>query len=186
MAWLKTEDYDYRHVAVSGRFLYADTALVFTPAGPQDMGPGYLFLTPLQLASGAYVIVNRGFVPAELARQIRKRAEPESEVHVVGLMRPPQKRELFTPPDDPEKGEYFTRDPALMVAHYDLAPVAPFLIDADAYRPGRNRLAARRDDRARPPQQSLELRVYWFGLAAGLFGVFAGFFIRKIKENRSP
>ncbi len=108
---LKPEDYDYRHVEVSGRFAYADTALVFSPGGPQGVGPGYLFLTPLRLASGAYVIVNRGFVPAELAAKLRDQAGRDEDVHLFGLMRPPQRRSMFTPADHPDKGEYFTRDP---------------------------------------------------------------------------
>ncbi|MGA3302501.1 MAG: SURF1 family protein [Methylovirgula sp.] len=184
---LKSEDYDYRHVALSGHFLYADTALVFTPSGPQDVGPGYLFLTPLQLASGAYVIVNRGFVPAELVQQIRNRSEPDGEVRVVGLMRPPQRRGPFTPADDPEKGEYFTGDPALMAAHDHLAPVAPFLVDVDADATQGATGWPRGGTTERDlPNNHLNYALTWFGFAVGLLGVFAAFFIRKIKDNRSP
>ena len=179
---LKPEDYDYRHVEVSGRFAYADTALVFSPGGPQGVGPGYLFLTPLRLASGAYVIVNRGFVPAELAAKLRDQAGRDEDVHLFGLMRPPQRRSMFTPADHPDKGEYFTRDPLAIAAHFDLAPMAPFTIDVDAT-PGATGWPRGGATERDLPNNHLSYALTWFGLAVGLLGVFVAFVIRKVTET---
>jgi surfeit locus 1 family protein len=182
---LKPEDYNYRHVALRGHFLYADTVMEFTPAGPQDVGPGYLFLTPLQLASGGLVIVNRGFVPSELARKLRERAETGNEIRLTGLMRPPQTRGLFTPPDEPDKDEYFTGDPAAIAAQEHLVSVAPFLVDADA-KVGATGWPRGGTTERDLPNNHLNYALTWFGLAAGLFGVFAAFVVRKIKDNAAP
>ncbi|HEY1735945.1 MAG TPA: SURF1 family protein [Methylovirgula sp.] len=184
-AKLKPMDYDYRHVAVSGHYLYADTVLEFTPAGPQGVGPGYLLLTPMRLASGGLVIVNRGFAPSDLALKLRERAETGNIIRVTGLMRPPETRGLFTPPDEPDKDEYFTGDPAEIAANEHLPSVAPFLIDADA-KPGSTAWPRGGTTERDLPNNHLNYALTWFGLALGLFGVFAAFLIKKIKENRSP
>ena len=67
-AKLKPEDYEYRHVRVTGAYDAAHQALVFRalekPRGHFG-GQGYLVMTPLLLPDGASMIVNRGFVPLE-------------------------------------------------------------------------------------------------------------------------
>lgn len=181
---LKPEDYDYRHVAAEGDFIYPDTALVFTPGGPQDAGPGYLLLTPLRLASGAYVIVNRGYVPADLAPKFRDQPAAAGAVEIRGLMRPPQRRSIFTPADHPDKGEYFTRDAAVVAAHFHLSPVAPFTIDVDATQSSSGWPRGGTTERDLP-NNHLNYALTWFGLTAGLLGVFIAFVIRKIKEARA-
>lgn len=182
---LNPQDYDYRHVKLTGRFLYQDTVPVFSPAGPKGAGPGYLFLTPLRLASGASVIVNRGYVPADLGSKLQTQAGADQDVEVTGLMRPPQPRGPFTPPDHPEKGEYFTRDPALIAAHFHLAPVAPFSIDADA-NPNSTAWPIGGTTERDIPNNHLSYALTWFGLGAGLLGVFIAFAYRKYRETRSP
>ncbi len=178
---LKPVDYDYRHVELSGRFAYDETALVFAPAGPQDVGPGYLLLTPLRLASGAYVIVNRGFVPSALAPKFRHQPGPAEDIHLSGLMRPPQDRNFFTPADAPEKGEYFTRDPAVIAAHLHLARTAPFIVDADVPPDSTGWPKGGTTERD-VPNNHLNYALTWFGLAVGLLGVFVAFVMRKVAE----
>ncbi|HET6378495.1 MAG TPA: SURF1 family protein [Methylocella sp.] len=168
---LRPEDYEYRHVTAEGTFDHAKEALVFR-AGKE---PGYHLLTPMQLASGGYVIINRGFVPADRKDQSTRLAgEIMGETVVTGLMRAPETRNLFTPSDRPETGEYFTSDPVLIAAHFGLMPAAPFLIDADASeipggvpRGGTSVLAL--------PNNHLSYALTWFSLAAALFGIFAAF-----------
>jgi surfeit locus 1 family protein len=178
---LVPENYDYRHVAVTGRFAYDKTVLVFVPEGPADAGPGYLLLTPLQLASGGYVIVNRGYVPAELSKQLRNTAQPAGEAHLLGLMRPPQHRNMFTPADRPEKGEYYTRDPAVIGAYFHLSPTAPFIIDADVT-PGASGWPKGGTTQRDLPNNHMNYALTWFGLAVGLLGVFVSFVFRKFAE----
>ncbi len=99
-------------------------------AGSQD--PGYLVLTPLRLKSGGFVIVNRGFVSLDRKEQSSRTAGLiEGETHLTGLMRQPEARNYFTPPDEPAAGRYFTRDPSLIAAHFGLSPAAPFSVDVD-------------------------------------------------------
>lgn len=183
-AWpeLRPDDYAYRHVEVDGTFLNDDEALVFTPSsGRTSGGPdsGYLVLTPLRLKSGGFVIVNRGFVSLDRKDQSSRTARLiEGETHLTGLMRPPEARNYFTPPDEPAAGRYFTRDPSLIAAHYGLSPAAPFSVDVDdvplpgGWPKGGTTLL-------NIPNNHLSYALTWFGLALTLLGVFAAFAWQK-------
>ncbi len=172
---LAPADYAYRHVEFAGRYDNDKEALVFYGGGPHELGPGYLVLTPLRLDSGATVIVNRGFVPAELAaKSARAAGEIEGEAHVTGLMRPPQTRNLFTPADEPDNGIYFTRDPAAIATHFGLAQTAPFVVDADDTRvPGGWPEGGTTEIDI--PNNHLSYALTWFGLAVGLLAVFIAY-----------
>lgn len=179
---LKPQDYDYRHVEATGRYLYADTALVYTPGISQAEGPGYMLLTPLTLASGGTVIVNRGFVPLDLGAKLRDQSAPAGDIRVTGLMQPPQSRTLFTPADAPDKGQFFSRDPAALAAHFHLAPVAPFVIDVDAT-PGAKAWPLSGTTERSLPNNHLGYALTWFGLALGLAGVYGAFVLRQVKPS---
>lgn len=181
---LSPEDYEYRHVAFDGRFENDKEALVFHPSGGPKREPGYLVLTPLRLPGGGYVIVDRGFVPDDRKdRSARAEGEIEGDVHVSGLMRQPEARNLFTPTDEPDLGRFFTRDPAKIAAHFGLRQAAPFSVDADDEpvpggwpKGGATALAF--------PNNHLSYAFTWFGLALGLAGVFAAYAWRELKSLR--
>jgi surfeit locus 1 family protein len=175
---LDPETYDYRHVETVGHFDHDKEALVFRGFGPHGQGPGYLVLTPLRLDDGGYVIVNRGYVDlVHKDPMLRATGQIAGEIRLKGLMRPPEQRNFFTPADDPGKGAYFTRDPALIAAHFGLGQAAPFSIDADAGDvPGGwpQGGATVRD----LPNNHLAYAITWFGLAGTLILVFAAFVLR--------
>lgn len=179
---LKPADYEYRHVRVDGVFANDKETLVFR--GTED-GPGYLVVTPLRLPDGDTVLVNRGFVPVDLKdHEERAAGDLKGPVHLSGLMRSPESRNIFTPPDDPAKGVFFTRDPTNIAAHLRLADAAPFTIDADSApvpggwpRGGMTQLTL--------PNNHLSYALTWFGLALGLLGVFLTFAWRRLAEERA-
>ncbi len=175
---LTPDEYDYRHVEAKGTFAQDKEVLVFHGQGLSRKGinePGYLVLVPLRLASGGTVIVNRGFVPERLKdKATRIAGEIEGSVTVTGLMRPPEPRNVFTPADVPAENRYFTRDPAMIATALGLAGAAPFTIDADDIsmpggwpKGGTTEIVI--------PNNHLSYALTWFGLAIGLFGVFAAF-----------
>lgn len=171
VAWagLATLDYDYRHIRARGRFRSGADALVYDRA-PEGLGPepGYYVFTPFDLAGGGVVMVDRGFLPQSRADDPAWRAPPESETTIVGLMRAPQSRNMFTPADDPARGRWYTRDPAAMAAALGVAGAAPFSValDADAAPQG----AGPRPAPGKPnfPNNHLSYAVTWFGLALAL------------------
>lgn len=169
-AALRPDDYDYRRVRVSGRFVQGKVARVFRPSAPggaSGEGPGYVFLAPFETAEGV-VVVNRGFAP--LARADDIAAPPAGETEVEGLMRPPEPRNAFTPPDAPGKGVWYTRDGPAIAAALGFRQAAPFTIDADPV-PG---VALPRGGATEMsfPNNHLSYALTWFGLAAALAAVF--------------
>ncbi|MEA2758577.1 MAG: surfeit locus 1 family protein [Methylobacteriaceae bacterium] len=180
-AALKPEDYEYRHVMLRARFDRRE-ALVFRGSGPEPgEGPGYLVLAPLILPDGSAVIVNRGFVPS-VAKDGSTHAPLPGEVAVTGLMREPEPRNLFTPSDQPDKNQWFTRDPRAIANHFGLSRVAPFTVDADFSgnpkalpRGGTTVIAF--------PNSHLAYALTWFGLAATLAGVFVAWAWSRRKQE---
>ena len=73
-------------------------------------GPGYWVFAPARLAGGSIILINRGFVPDD-RKDPAARAEttPHGIVDFVGVMRWPEKRNSFMPPDDPDKGVWYLR-----------------------------------------------------------------------------
>jgi len=173
---LKLADLDYQPVRLRGVFRHEQEVLVFEPAGKiagELVARGFDVLTPLQLNSGAIVLINRGFVTDAYADAGSRSAGQISGEHTItGLLRPPQRRNLFTPADDPAKNHWFTQDPAEIAAAKGLARVAPFLIDADATEnPGGWPKGG--TTVIDLPNRHLEYAVTWFGLALTLVGVYA-------------
>ncbi|KAI1366635.1 SURF1 family-domain-containing protein [Xylaria arbuscula] len=118
-------DFDFRRVVARGRYRHDLEMLV----GPRmrDGEDGYMVITPLEREeeevdnrSGVKgkgkgtttVLVNRGWVAKKFRRQ-RDRgpgALPTGEVVVEGLLREPWKKNMFTPENRPDKGEFYFPD----------------------------------------------------------------------------
>lgn len=125
-ATLQPADYEYRNVTVSGTWVaQADSrALALT-----DRGSGFWVMTPLRLATGEIVYVNRGFVPQEMKDGFDVRPEA---VTITGLMRVSEPGGLTLRANDPAKGRWYSRDVTAMASAAGLAPPAPFFIDRAA------------------------------------------------------
>jgi surfeit locus 1 family protein len=190
-AWptLAAKTYDYAKVRLTGTYLHDKEFHLqglLTIEGSRNAPPttllGYYVLTPLQLADGSIVIVNRGFVPPE---QLDPATRPEGQVQgpqtVVGLMRAPQAPGLFTPEDQPAKNLWFSREPAKMAAAAGLQRVAPFAVDADAT-PVPGGLPAGGKTIISFPNNHLQYAITWFALALGLLGVFFAWARQQVKR----
>lgn len=162
--------FEYRRLRLTGTFHHGREFHYFTQA--DDGTPGYDIVTPLALASGGVVLVDRGFVPAERKDpQTRGAGQIEGVAAVVGIARAPQSRGSFTPADDPARNIWFTRDPQAMAKAAGLGPVAPFYVEADATpnpggwpKGGRTRLQV--------SNRHLQYALTWFGLAGALLVIY--------------
>jgi len=185
--WRAGED-EFRRVRLSGTFLHHHEALVHGLApGIRDGAPiqGFYVMTPLRLATGGLVMVNRGFIPTELRDPAsRPQSRPEGEAAVTGLVRAPEMRGWFTPDDAPKDKRFFAKDPHAIAAAAGLAGVAPFYVDAEATQDpggwpkgGQTRLSVQNNH--------LQYAITWFALAAALAGVFGAFAWRALRVARS-
>jgi surfeit locus 1 family protein len=185
-ARLDPAEYEYRHVRVSGVYDLGRQVLVFralsSPRGRWG-GPGYLVMTPLELGDGAWVLVNRGFVPED--RKSEASAGPTGTVSVTGLMRATEGRTWFTPVDDPARGQWFTRDVDGIAQALKLEGHAPFSIDADAGADP-NALPEGGETILEFPNSHLSYAMTWFGTALALVGVFIAYAVTQIRGAKTP
>lgn len=122
-------DYEYQRVRVQGR--YRPGGEVLTQA-VTERGAGFWVITPLATPQGT-ILINRGFVPAELREAPQARA-PEGPVTVTGLLRAPEIGGGFLRTNDPAANRWYSRDVQAIARARGLGPVAPFFIDASASR----------------------------------------------------
>ena len=122
---------EYRRVTATGLFRHDRTALV---QAVTERGAGFWVMTPLVLADGSTLLVNRGFVPTD-------RSSPEARlaseiaagpVAVTGLLRMSEPGGAFLRSNDPANDRWFSRDVSAIAAARGLEDVAPYFIDADA------------------------------------------------------
>lgn len=166
-------DYDareeeYTRVVVEGRFLPVEFHY-FTQG--ERGAPGYAVISPLELADGALVLVDRGFVPVALKDATSRGGIPEGEQHFTGIVRAPSGRGAFDGADDPEKNVWMVRDPAIMGAGLGDARIAPFIVEAEegAF-PGEWPKAGR--TRIDIPNNHLDYALTWGGLALVLIVIY--------------
>lgn len=129
---------EYRHVRLSGIFLYDLTVRV---QASTVLGGGFWLLTPLRNADGDVVLVNRGFIPAQttagarrdssFATQSTAQAAP-AVATVTGLLRMSEPGGAFLRHNDPVADRWYSRDVQAIGAARHLTSVAPYFVDADA------------------------------------------------------
>jgi surfeit locus 1 family protein len=128
---------------------------------------------PARLVDGSTVVVDRGFVPLD-RKDVTTRAAgtPKGAMDIVGVLRWPEPRSVFTPHEDENGNVWFVRDPAAMSARAQWDAPAPFYIDQESPvppgglpKPGKLEVHL--------PDNHLQYAITWFGLAVGLIGVYA-------------
>lgn len=171
---------EYRHVRVRGTFLHKDEI----PVGPvgHDGVAGWRVVTPLKLAGGGYVLVDRGFVPDELKRpESRPLGQVTGPVTVSGLLRRPGPKGYFAPDNDPAGHDWFRIDPLAMGRALGLESVAPFWVAADKT-PNPGGWPRGGADVIMPRNEHLQYAITWYLLAAALV-VMYGLFLRKQRRE---
>ena len=166
---------EFLRVAMTAEFLNDRQALVYTGGSTlRDAtgGPGYWVFTPARLEGGAFVMVNRGFVPeGKQSAAARPDGQVVGAVNMVGVLRWPEQPGLFTPTGDPARNIWFARDSTAMAAAKGIG-VAPFYVELETPEtPG----GLPRAGRLQPslPNNHFGYAITWLGLAAVLVGVYA-------------
>lgn len=174
-AWptMTPPSYEFRHVWLDGTFINTKETLILRASAD---GAGYHVITPLLLKSGGTVLVDRGFVPASLKDpSTRAAGEIAGEVHLTGLLRAPEPRNVFTPADDPAQGQFYTRDPVEIATAEHLREAAPFSVDVDPTVTNPGGWPKPTQAELSIPNNHFSYAITWFGLALGLCGVFVSY-----------
>ena len=183
---LVLEDNEYTRVTFPAEFLDGEEALVYSAGSafrPDVQGPGYWVFAPARLAGGSIVLVDRGFVPLDRKDPATRAAgAPHGTIDIVGVMRWPEPRGLFTPADEPQNNVWYLRDSVAMAAAKKWVSAAPFYIEQESPVPPGN-LPLPGKLAVNLPDNHLQYAITWFGLALSLAGVYvvwlAGRFRRR-------
>jgi surfeit locus 1 family protein len=161
------EAWHFRRVLVEGRLLHDRAQLMGAEARGGRLG--HHLLVPLA-RNGDHVLVNRGWVPADWKEAVPEHAQPEGTVVIDGIARHrgDDRPGLFTPGNRPESREWYWYDMAGLSAATGVT-LAPLVIDAarDGDEPpvgGRTVIDL--------PNDHLGYALTWYGLAAGLLGIY--------------
>ncbi len=153
--WRVLGQREYHPVTATGTFRHADERHLFAV---EDGVAGWHIYTPLDMANGLTVIVNRGFVPDEFKDpSTRKAGQIEGEVTITGLVRASGHKTWFTPAEDRSRNIWYWRDLDGMVASlprrsHEPAPVRVLLRRREGRSAQSGRLAQGRHHAPRYPQ----------------------------------
>jgi surfeit locus 1 family protein len=123
----------YLHVSLHGQFIDGKQTLVH--GGSAD-GYGFWVMAPLRTDRGFIVLVNRGYISADLpgTPNYAQVKPPTGNVTLTGLLRFSDPGGGFLRPNRPADGQWYSRDVAAITSARGLpaAQVAPYFVDAAA------------------------------------------------------
>jgi surfeit locus 1 family protein len=168
---------EYHHVRAIGHYL---GRALYLHAISLDGAQGYHVVAPLALDGGGDVLIDRGFVPENVARAQPVFPNPAAgELEVTGLLRVPGgKPSWFTPDNAPDQGAWFYVDPAAMSKAARVGTVLPFYVDADAT-PGSGAYPVGGQTLLDLPNNHLQYAITWYLLAVALVIVYLRLVLRR-------
>lgn len=173
-------DIEYRKVTATGRYINNKERHFFATWRGQT---GFYVYTPLELADGRVLFVNRGFVPYENKEpEMRMQGQLTNQQTVTGLARAklPGKPSSLVPDNDVAKNIFYWKDLDVMAESVGLEKgrVIPFFVDADSA-PNPAGLPIGGVTQVDLPNDHLQYAFTWYGLAAVLVVVVAISWFRK-------
>ncbi|MEJ2408299.1 MAG: SURF1 family protein [Novosphingobium sp.] len=157
----------YTRVKVSGTYAGPQTALV---RAATELGTGYWAMTPLHIADGRTVWINRGFLPAGTSVARAASTVPAGPVSVTGLVRASEPGGSLLQSNRPQDDRWYSRDVAALSRAKQAGPAAPVFIDAQT-----ETAAAPAAGKPAPvpgltvihfPDNHLQYALTWFAMAA--------------------
>jgi cytochrome oxidase assembly protein ShyY1 len=130
---------EFRRVSFKATYASAPDAMVYSSGSAvrEDIsGPGTWAFMPARLGSGETVVINAGFVQNTMqdrAQQDRAvtRLVTGEPVLLTGYIRFSEAAGALTPPENPAKRLWFTRDHLAMARMLGWGEVAPFYVDLE-------------------------------------------------------
>ena len=172
---MNADDVQYRRVALAGRFDNGKEAYLFT-TGPSGE-PAYHVLTPFISDDGKTMLVDRGLVPED-KRPAASRIPVDGPTRIVAVWRVPDPPNGFTPVPDPARHVWYAHDMAGLARASGVSWTAPVVLEADSHpnpggwpKGGQTVVSFR--------NEHLQYALTWFGLAAGLLGVYLAYHVSK-------
>ena len=180
---LEREEYEFRHVFLSGYFDHDKEQYWFTHS--LEEGTGVEIITPFIVETGSrekgVVLVNRGFIHMSLKDpQTRPTSQMEGHVELTGYLRWPGKRYYFDPPDEADNRLWFVRDLEAMAQNINME-VAPFFVNVTHHAIHSEEMIHRHHSHKKFPNRHLEYAITWYGLAFAFMIICIGYYFSRTK-----
>lgn len=180
------DDIEYCRIALSGTFDHTRERHFFATFEGRT---GFYVYTPLTLADGRRIFVNRGFVPYEMKEPATRAAgEVSGEQAITGYARAKLfgKPSMLVPDNDLPKNILYWKDLDAMAASTGLSDVIPFFVDVDASSANPGGWPKGGVTQFDLPNNHLQYAATWYGLAAALLAVVFAMWWRSRKSASSP
>ncbi|QBQ48846.1 SURF1 family protein [Brevundimonas naejangsanensis] len=177
---LALEDPEFRQAIVTCRGL--NTAPFVELQTIEDGDAGVRLISACPIEGRGTILVDRGFLPAEVAERPAVRADAAMPVVIAGVVRRATEPNAMTPP--PSGQVFYGRDQMAMAKALGVAgPVSPYTVYATTS--ANPELTALRP--VAPPaafsNNHLGYALTWFGLAAVLVGFYAAVMVRRYRSS---
>ncbi len=157
-------DAEFHHVSLAGEFLH-DKEMLLGARSLND-NTGYHVVTPLRLASGRVVLVDRGWIPLDRKTADKRPAgNVTGQVSLDGVVRFNGKQTWFVPDNRPDLNFFFWIDLPVMAKLANLPNTETrFFVEAGpAKNPGGFPIGGQ--TRINLPNDHLQYAITWFSLA---------------------
>jgi surfeit locus 1 family protein len=172
---------EFRRVMIAGTFLHEREMLL--GARSLNGNVGYQVVTPMTLATGGTVLVNRGWIPARAkAPSARAAGQVSGDVGIEGVIRLPKTRAWMQPENEPRSGQWFYVDVAAMARAAGIDARQDLYVEAgSAENPGGLPIGGQ--TRINLPNDHLQYAITWALLAIILMVIYVAYHLKLEREK---
>ena len=160
---------NYQRVKLTGKFLFENEIYLYSL---NDSGkPGFDVITPFKTTKNEYVLVNRGWVKKELKNNLPK----ISTKKILGMLRTPNRKNLFTPENDLKKNIWFyiNLNDIKITTGKKFDDYLVYLEDADVITPKPKKITINL------PNNHLKYAITWYSISLSILIYYL--YLRRIK-----
>lgn len=174
---------EFRRVHLTGHF--QNDHEMYLAARSMNGNVGYHIITPMILAAGGTVLVDRGWVPIEKkSPESRVQGQLAGDLSLDGVVRLSQHQAFMQPDNEPDKNVWFFLDLPAMTAKVGLPARSDIYVEAGPGEiPGGYPLGGQ--TRINLPNDHLQYAITWALLAAALIVIYVIYHLRPQQEPQS-
>jgi len=175
-AGISLDAFRFQRLSLSGRFLHDKE--IYLNGRTYEGNAGFHVITPFIEEDGRIILVNRGWVSeAYRLPSSRPFSVSQSVQSIEGIIRAPQKKGYFVPENEPERGFWFTLNPAEIASYQNLDnAINTFYVDQ--IRAGDViTLPIAAELKIEVSNAHLNYALTWYGIALSLIGVYIAYHV---------
>ena len=172
-------DVDFTRVTVSCPGLAAAPFVELYGIIQGEAGARLISACPVSTARYRTVLVDRGFIPDTVTARPPVDPASQAPLAVTGVLRKPERGNLFTPQSKPDR--WYLRDAAGMARQLKAPAPAPYFLMAETVTSPGFKALVPAPLPTEIPNRHFEYALTWFGLAAGLAGVYAAALFKRMR-----